>query len=139
MNRVLMCFKSALLSCPILAKFTKIHNTSVFIAYVMIQSPLTFITCFTFLTLVQLLVRPKFITTRDIKVNNFISNIQDASYIVLIPSLIIIFSDFVWNTSLAALGALAHRLQRRTALKIQNFRQGPPKWPTGSGKGFNSR
>ena len=34
----------------------------------------------------------------------------------------------LWNTSLAALGALAHRLQRRTAC------QWAPKWPTGSGK-----
>ena len=31
------------------------------------------------------------------------------------------------NTSLAAKGALAHRLQRRTACKIQNGRQGAPK------------
>ena len=38
------------------------------------------------------------------------------------------------NTSLAAKGALAHRLQRRTACKIQNGRQGAPKCPTGSGK-----
>ena len=38
------------------------------------------------------------------------------------------------NTSLAAKGALAHRLQRRTACKIQNGRQGAPKWTTGSGK-----
>ena len=37
------------------------------------------------------------------------------------------------NTSLAAPGALAHRLQRRIACKIQNGHQGPPKWPTGSG------
>merc|ERR1712030_305998 len=43
------------------------------------------------------------------------------------------------NTSLAAPGALAHRLQRRTACTIQNGRQGPPKWPTGSGKGSNPR
>ena len=40
----------------------------------------------------------------------------------------------VENTSLAAKGALAHRLQRRTACKIQNGRQGAPKWRTGSGK-----
>ena len=56
------------------------------------------------------------------------------------------------NTSLAAQGALAHRLQRctacnaalpttphrlqrRTACKIQNGRQGAPKWLMGSGKG----
>ena len=29
---------------------------------------------------------------------------------------------------------LAHRLQCRTALKIQNGRQWAPKWPSGSGK-----
>ena len=33
----------------------------------------------------------------------------------------------VSNTSLAAKGALANRLQRRTARKIQNGRQGAPK------------
>ena len=38
------------------------------------------------------------------------------------------------NTSLAAKGALAHRIQRRTACKIQYGPQGAPKWPTGSGK-----
>ena len=38
------------------------------------------------------------------------------------------------NTSLAAKGALANRLQRRTACKIQNGRQEAPKWRTGSGK-----
>ena len=38
------------------------------------------------------------------------------------------------NTSLAAKGALAHRLQRRTTCKIQYGRQRTPKWPTGSGK-----
>ena len=38
------------------------------------------------------------------------------------------------NTSLAAKGALAHRLQRRTTCKIQYGRQGAPKWPMGSGK-----
>ena len=42
------------------------------------------------------------------------------------------------NTSLAAPGALAHLLQRRNACKIQNVRQGAPKWPTLSGKGFNA-
>ena len=31
------------------------------------------------------------------------------------------------NTSLAAKGALANRLQRRSACKIQNGRQGAPK------------
>ena len=34
------------------------------------------------------------------------------------------------NTSLAAPGALAHRLQRRTACKIQHGRQEAPKWTT---------
>ena len=38
------------------------------------------------------------------------------------------------NTSLAAKGALAYRLQHRTACKIKNGRQGTTKWPTGSGK-----
>ena len=38
------------------------------------------------------------------------------------------------NTSLTAKGALAHYLQRRTACKIQNVRQGALKWPTGSEK-----
>ena len=45
----------------------------------------------------------------------------------------------VMNTSLAAPGAHAHRLQRRIACKIQNGRQGAPKWLTGSGKGPNPR
>ena len=36
-------------------------------------------------------------------------------------------------------GALAHRLQHRTACKIQNGHQGAAKWPTGSGKGSNPR
>ena len=43
-------------------------------------------------------------------------------------------ADKVWNTSLAAKGALAYRLQRRTACKTQNGRQGAPKWRMGSGK-----
>ena len=43
------------------------------------------------------------------------------------------------NTSLAAPGALAHRLQRCTACKIQNGRQGAHKWPPGSGRGSNPR
>ena len=43
------------------------------------------------------------------------------------------------NTSLAAPGALADRLQRRTACKIRNGCQGALKWPTGSGKGSNPR
>ena len=34
--------------------------------------------------------------------------------------------DYNNNTSLAAKGALANRLQRRTACKIQNGRQGAP-------------
>ena len=43
------------------------------------------------------------------------------------------------NTSLAVPGALAHRLQRRTAFKIQNGHQWVPKWLTGSGKGVIPR
>ena len=38
------------------------------------------------------------------------------------------------NTSLAAKGPLAHRLQHCTACKIQNGQYGAPKWQTGSGK-----
>ena len=38
------------------------------------------------------------------------------------------------NTSLGVPGALAHRLQRGTACKIQNGRQGAPKWQRWSGK-----
>ena len=38
------------------------------------------------------------------------------------------------NTSLAAKGALTHRLQRRIACKIQNGRQGAPKLQMGYGK-----
>ena len=38
------------------------------------------------------------------------------------------------DTSLAAKGALANRPQLRTACKIQNGRQGAPKWQRGSGK-----
>ena len=45
----------------------------------------------------------------------------------------------ILNTSLAAKGALAHRLQCRTACKIQNGCQGAPKWPTGSGKVYTPR
>ena len=46
---------------------------------------------------------------------------------------------FIQNTSLAAKGALANRLQRRTACKIQNGRQGAHKWLTGSGNGCTPR
>merc|ERR1712215_253428 len=51
----------------------------------------------------------------------------------------ILLSSVEYNTSLAAPGALAHRLQRRTACKTQNGHQGAPKWPTGSEKGSNPR
>ena len=43
------------------------------------------------------------------------------------------FEENVGKNSVAAPGALAYRLQRRTACKIQNGRQGAPKWQTGSG------
>ena len=43
------------------------------------------------------------------------------------------------NTSLAAKGKLAHRLQRRTTCKIQNGRQWAQKWPTGSEKASTPR
>jgi len=45
-----------------------------------------------------------------------------------------VFQAILANTSLVARGALAYRLQRRTACKIENGRQGGQKWPTGSGK-----
>ena len=35
--------------------------------------------------------------------------------------------------------ATPHRLQRRTAYKINNGHEGAPKWPTGSGKRLNLR
>ena len=47
----------------------------------------------------------------------------------------IIVWGFILNTSLAALGPLAHRLHCRTACSIQNGQQGAPKWPTGSEEG----
>ena len=37
------------------------------------------------------------------------------------------------------LGALTHRLQRRSACKIKNGDQRAPKWVRGSGKGSNPR
>ena len=46
----------------------------------------------------------------------------------------VLMADYIGNTSLVAPGALAHRLQRHTACKIQYGCQGAPKWPTGSGK-----
>ena len=58
-----------------------------------------------------------------------IKNSRNVSYQ---PSLVI---RSVANTSLAALGALAHRLQRRTACYIKNGQQRDPKWPNRSGKG----
>ena len=42
--------------------------------------------------------------------------------------------NFKINKSLAEKGKLAHRLQCRTACKIQNGRRGAPKWTTGSWK-----
>ena len=44
---------------------------------------------------------------------------------------------FINNTSLAAQGALANRLQRRTDCKTQNGHQGAAKWPMWSGNGSN--
>ena len=43
----------------------------------------------------------------------------------------------VLNTSLAESGALAHRLQQRTACKIQIGHQGARKLPTGSERGLS--
>ena len=61
-----------------------------------------------------------------------------------------LFVRRLYNASLAAKAALPHRLLHRTACntstpasmgtsKIHNGRQGAPKWPTGSGKGFTPR
>ena len=90
--------------------------------------------------------------THNIGVANCIrsGNIGQHTYVLCIHILLIYRIEFMIikfnplklinrNTSLAAPGALAHRLQRRTACKIQNGRQGAPKWPTGSGKGSNPR
>ena len=44
--------------------------------------------------------------------------------------------DTLVNTSLAAPGALAHRLQRRTAYKIQNGLQGPQNGQRGLERGL---
>ena len=43
------------------------------------------------------------------------------------------------NTNLVAKVAHAYRLQHCTTCKIQNDRQGDPKWIAVSGKGFNHR
>ena len=57
-----------------------------------------------------------------------------ASWVQLLGSFGDLKMKLTSNTSLAAKAALAHRLQRRNACKIQNGRQGAPKWLTGSGK-----
>ena len=44
---------------------------------------------------------------------------------------------FPHNNSLAAKGALTHRLQCCTACKIKNGRQGAPTWPMGVWKGLH--
>merc|ERR1712179_869695 len=75
MNCFLMFLKIALLRHLIPAVYTGITNTFMFTSGVLPQTRLMFITCLTFLTLVQLLARTEFIPNRDIKVNNFISNI----------------------------------------------------------------
>ena len=67
--------KIVLLCCLISAVFSQITSTFMFTTGVLEQNPSNFIACLTFLTLVQLLGRPQFITTMDIKFNNFISNI----------------------------------------------------------------
>ena len=45
----------------------------------------------------------------------------------------------LFDTSLAAKGELAHRLQCRTSSKVQTCCQGATKWPTGSGKMYTPR
>ena len=58
---------------------------------------------------------------------------------ILEQRLVMQFVSMYVNTSLAAQGALAHRLQCRTICKIQNGHYEAPKWPTGSGKVSNHR
>ena len=72
------------------------------------------------------------VTTGNIRLFLFKTR-HNWTYLVL---MVIIGHNWL-NTSLAVPGALAHRLQLRTAFKIQNGRQGAPKRPTGSGKGSN--
>ena len=71
------------------------------------------------------------------KIWNFFSCFSGLWYEIVIKNIFISTKEFKinLNTSLAAKWVLAHRLQRRTACKIQNGRQGAPKWRTGSGKG----
>ena len=57
--------------------------------------------------------------------NNLKIQVNFMWYIFLIT-----INEFCRNTSLAAPGTLAHRLQRRTACKIQHGRQEAPKWTT---------
>ena len=50
-----------------------------------------------------------------------------------------LFLNVNFNTSLAAKGDLAHRLQCHHLCKIQNGCQGAPKWLTESGEGSTPR
>ena len=81
------------------------------------------------------------------KNNNFIPYTPKIGYTRHLPCYLLLFllkshlagffsSTKLVNISLAAKGALAHRLQRCNAFKIQYGRQGAPKWPAGSGKVF---
>ena len=67
---------------------------------------------------------------------NIISLIRYYEVFTQLTSLNIISLIRFTNTSLAAKGALANRLQRHTAFKIQNGRQGAQTSPMGSGKVF---
>ena len=55
------------------------------------------------------------------------------------PPLSFLSEKCLQNTSLAAPGALTHRMQRHTARKIKNGHQGAPNWPMWSGKGSHPK
>ena len=86
----LMLLKIVLFCRLISAVFTGITNTFMLTAGVIFQTSLTFITCLTFLILVQLLARPLFTITRDIKAYNFINIIKDTFSSICIINLFFI-------------------------------------------------
>ena len=76
----------------------------------------------THMTMLLYILYDNFLTTHD--------NIYDNLYYMTMIWQFISYDDNMTNTSLAAKGALAHRLQRCTACKIQYGRQGAQKLPT---------
>ena len=80
----------------------------------------------------KLIYKPSYLLKTDVYTHNlntepFLCNIRVLRYLKN-------KSGSGIDTSLAAKGALANRLQRRTAYKIQNGCQGAPKFQRGSGK-----